>query len=330
MGEGEYAIRELAKRLDCCEDITDIPNLLVKNKGKITKNRFSKYYDWDPLIYQDWEIFDQRHLFKPFMGNMYKTGFFEISRGCPYNCSYCINHLSQKIFKSVGKYNREKPIESAIKEIHHMKNQHGLELVFFNDENFLTMKKERLGEFCDNYKTRVNLPFFIMTRADSLIDEERVKMLKEAGCVTIGIGVESGNEAIRRKLLNKNISNAVYEKAFENCHKHDIRTTANVIIGLPFETEENILESALFCRKLNAKSISLAIFAPYHGTKLRDICVEQAYMEDKIYDQIAIINASILNMPQITKERIEYFYYKFRELVYDHVEEFVAEPRKLI
>jgi len=197
-----------------------------------------------------------------------------------------------------------------------MKNQHKLELIFFNDENFLTMKTERLSAFCNNYKTRVNLPFFIATRADSLIDEERAKMLKEAGCVTIGIGVESGNEEIRRKLLNKNISNAVYKKAFENCHKYDIRTTANVIIGLPFETEENILESALFCRKLNAKSISLAIFAPYHGTKLRDICVQEGYIEDKIHDQIATINASILTMPQLTKEKIEYLYYKFKDLVY--------------
>ena len=44
------------------------------------------------------------------------------------------------------------------------------------------------------------MPFFIMTRADSLLDEEKIKMLKEAGCVTIGIGVESGNEDIRKKI----------------------------------------------------------------------------------------------------------------------------------
>jgi radical SAM superfamily enzyme YgiQ (UPF0313 family) len=155
-----------------------------------------------------------------------------------------------------------------------------------------------------------------MTRADSLLDEGKVKMLKEAGCVTIGIGVESGNEEIRRNLLNKNISNSVYEKAFDNCHKHNIRTTANVMIGLPFETEENIMESASFCKKLNAKSVSLAIFAPYHGTRLRGICVEKGYIDDKVYEHIAIINASILTMPQLSKNKIEDLYYKFKELVY--------------
>jgi len=178
------------------------------------------------------------------------------------------------------------------------------------------MRKERLSEFCEQYEKRVTLPFFIMTRADSLLDEEKVKLLKQAGCVTIGIGVESGNEQIRRTLLNKNTSNAVYEKGFDNCHKHDLRTTANIMIGLPFETEENVLERARFCRQLRARSISLAIFAPYHGTHLRKICIENGFIEDRLYDDIAIINASILTMPQLSKEKIKSLYYKFKDLVY--------------
>jgi radical SAM superfamily enzyme YgiQ (UPF0313 family) len=142
-------------------------------------------------------------------------------------------------------------------------------------------------------------------------------MLKEAGCVTIGIGVESGNEDIRRKLLNKNITNDVYEKAFANCHKYNIRTTANIMIGFPFETEKNIVESANFCRKLQAKSLSLAIFAPYHGTVLRDTCIEEGFIENKISEDIAIINRSILTMPQLSKEKIEELYLRFNSLVYD-------------
>lgn len=326
VGEGEYAIEMLVEKLDLGQDISHISNLIVKDKGSVIKNGFAGYYDWNPLIFQDWEIFDKRHLLKPFMGKIYRTGFFELSRGCPYNCSYCENHLIQNIFKGVGRYNREKPIEYAIKEIEYMKKEYALELVFFNDENFLTMKKERLDEFCREYGRKVSLPFFIMTRADSLLDEQKVAMLKKAGCVTIGIGVESGNEEIRKKLLNKNISNSVYKKAFEVCHKYEIRTTANVMMGLPFETEENILETVKFCRKLRPKSLSLAIFAPYHGTKLRDICIKNGFMEDRLYDEIAIINHSVLNMPQLNKERIEELYYKFNDLVYGkHFNELTKE-----
>ncbi|MFA4876141.1 MAG: radical SAM protein [Methanoregula sp.] len=314
VGEGEYAVAELARRLDQNEDISNIGNLIVKHNGNFIKNDFYEYYNWQPLMFQDWEIFDERHLFKPFMGKMRKTGFFEISRGCPFNCSYCINKLSQEIFKCLGKYNREKPIELAIKEMKFLKEKHNLELIFFNDENFLTMRKERLIEFCREYKDKVDIPFFIMTRADSLVDEEKVKLLKETGCITIGIGVESGNEDIRMKLLNKKIPNSVYEKAFENCHKYALRASANIIIGLPFETEENIMESISFCKKLKADAISLAVFAPYYGTKLRDICIENGFIDD-IYDHnISIIDHSILNMPQLSKERIKELYYNFMNI----------------
>ena len=321
IGEGEHAIVELADRIDRKEDYTTIANLIAKRDGAVVRNDLAKYYDWNPLIFQDWDIFDKRHLLKPFMGKMYRTGFFELSRGCPFNCAYCINKLNQEIFKGLGRYNREKPIESAIQEMEHLKKRFSLELIFFNDENFLTMSKDRLIEFCDKYQSRINLPFFIMTRADSLLDETKVKMLKDAGCVTIGIGVESGNEEMRKTLLNKKIPNSVYEQAFANCNKYDIRTTANIMIGLPFETEENIIESAEFCKKLKARSISLAIFAPYHGTKLREICVENGFMKDKIYEDIAIINHSVLNMPQLSKEKIEELYHLFNSLVYDDVQE---------
>jgi anaerobic magnesium-protoporphyrin IX monomethyl ester cyclase len=317
IGEGEYAVAELTRRLDNHEDISDIPNLIVKKDGAVIKNNLVKYYDWEPPIFQDWEIFDERHILKPFMGKMQRTGFFELSRGCPFGCTYCNNKLNQKIFRGLGKYNREKPIETAIKEMQFLKNKYDLELIFFNDENFLTMQKDRLEHFCREYKEKIGLPFFIMTRADKLIDEESIKLLKDTGCVTIGIGVEVGNEKMRMELLNKKIPNSTYRTAFENCHKYHLRANANIIIGLPFETEENIHESINFCKEIKADSISLAIFAPYYGTELREICIKNGFMEDRYYDNIATINHSILTMPQISKEKIEELYYKFNNLVHE-------------
>ena len=315
-GEGEDAMQELAQKIDSRQDISHIPNLIIKKEGNIFKNAFRPYYQWDPLIFQEWGIFDKRHLLKPFMGKMWKTGFFEMSRGCPFRCTYCANRVYQRIFQCLGKYRREKPIESAISEIEYMKKKYNLELVFFNDEHFLLMSPERFNEFCAKYSDRVGLPFFIQTRAENLLNEEWVRRLKEVGCITVGIGVESGNEKIRKELLDKMIPNAVYEKAFANCRKFKIRTTAYVMIGLPFETEEDILMTAEFCKKLNAESIAISIFAPYYGTELRDVCVNNRFMEDRYYENISVNDASILKMPQLSKERLGELYYNFNEIVY--------------
>jgi len=317
IGEGENAMLELTDKLDKKEDFSGVKNLITKDRnGKIIRNPLGEYYTWNPPSMQDWDIFDERHLMKPFMGKMYKTGFFELARGCPFNCSYCINDKNQKVFSGLGNYNREKPIDLAIKEIKHMKNKHSLELIFFNDENFLTMKQNRLEEFSRLYQQEVGLPFFIMTRAER-VTPSNLEYLKDAGCVTIGMGVETGNEKIRRELLNKKTPNSVYEKAFQSCRNYGIRSTANIMIGLPFETEENIIESADFCKKIRPGSVSLSIFAPYQGTKLRDTCVENGFIEDKYTNNIAIISNSILNMPQISKAKIREYYMKFNDMVYE-------------
>ena len=314
-GEGEHAMIELAEKRRQFYNCSNIPGLIVKN-GMIYRNPPLKFWNWEIPAYQDWDIFDQRHLLKPFMGKVHRTGFFEMARGCPYKCAYCTNDLCQDIFKGMGKYNRQKPLTDAIIEMQFLKQKYNLDLVFFNDENFLTMPQQRFELFCQMYKNQINLPFFIMTRADSLLDEFKISALKEAGCVTIGIGVESGNENTRKHVLNKNISNDAFEQAFWNCKKAGIRTTANIMIGLPFENETDIRESAAFCRKIEADSVSLAIFAPYYGTKLRKICIDWGYMDDRYYPEIGIINKSILKMPQISPEKIEELYYKFNELVY--------------
>lgn len=315
IGEGEYTLVEIAKRIDSRGDLSGILNLITKSASGISRGAIAEYYRWDPLVFQDWEIFDPRHLFKPFMGQVYRSGNFELSRGCPYSCSYCNNLARQRLFRSLDNYRRERSIGSLINEIYYAKERHGLKLVFFNDENFLQMNEERFREFCKEYE-RIGLPFFIQTRADTLLKEVRVKILKDIGCITIGIGVEHGNEPIRKNILNKNIPNYVFEKAFANCNLIGIRTTAYIMIGLPFETEENIMETVDFCRKIRAASVAISIFAPYYGTELRRICVEKGFMEDRYYEDISVNFQSILTMPQISKQRVEELYYQFHDLIY--------------
>lgn len=317
LGEGEHALLEIIHRLTVGEKLIGIDNLLVKgNAGFSSCRKFSEFYNWEPNIYQNFELFDKRHFLKPFMGEVLKTGFFEMSRGCPYKCSFCANAFYQGLLSGLKRYHREKPIEYVIDEIEDTKNKYGLELVFFNDETFMMMSMDRFEKFSIEYTKRVNLPFFVQTRADTLLDLNRVKLLADAGCVMVGIGLESGNSNTRSELLGKNISDDSFIQAFENCKKCNLNTTVYAMMGLPFETRNDILNTARFCRKLEPSMLSINIFAPYYGTKLREICVKNGFMEDRLHEDIGMNRRSILTMPQISKEGIEELFYSFSDMVY--------------
>jgi radical SAM superfamily enzyme YgiQ (UPF0313 family) len=315
LGEGEQTVVEIARRIDERDNFIGVVNLITKGENGFSKGPVANFYTWEPLVYQDRALFDDRHLFKPFMGKMCRMGNFELSRGCPYGCTYCINAVMQKLFRNIGRYRREKPIKSLMDEIVFAVKKYQLDLVFFNDENFLQMDDERFKEFCREYE-KISLPFFISTRADTLLEERKIKQLKDIGCATIGIGVESGNENIRKKILGKKVSDKILIQAFRNCNAVNLRTTAYIMIGLPFETEKNILETVEFCRRIKTDSVAVSIFAPYHGTKMREVCLKNGFIKDGYNEKISVNFKSILKMPQISEDRLEELYYQLHDLIY--------------
>ena len=87
------------------------------------------------------------------------------------------------------------------------------------------------------------------------------------------------------------------------------------MLGLPFETEELIWDTINFCRKIRPKSYSMSIFAPFYGTKLRDVCVENGFMENRFHEDITMNYYSILDQPHLSGQTLQELYYNFNNLV---------------
>ena len=310
-GEGERAIVELANKLESGDSIKKIKGLAIKNGNKkITVNLQTDFYDWKPFTYQNWEVFDERHLLKPYRGKMWRTGCFEMSRGCPHQCSFCVNSTYQELFKDCGKYRREKDIMDSLLEISLLTSWHNLELIWFHDENFLTMSRDRFKKFIKGYK-KIDLPFFIQTRADSLLDMGKLQALKDSNCDTISIGVEVGNEWFRKTMLNKPIKNETYIQAFKNCKEVGIRTTANVMMGFPDENDANLGDTISFLKKCQPDNVGLALLAPYYGTEVRNVCIKEGLIEDKFYPEISFYKSILKdNAPSL-----EHYYTNFTKLL---------------
>jgi radical SAM superfamily enzyme YgiQ (UPF0313 family) len=316
VGEGEMALVEVAEAIVNGKDYSNINNLWVKKNGEIIKNPLRPLINMEELPFQDWSIFDERHYYKPYCGDFRRTAFVEMARGCHFNCNYCVNNTLRRMYKDLGSFIRNRSIDRTFDEICYLKELYNLELLFFIDDNFLGMHKERFNKFCEDYKNKVDLPFYIQTRSET-VKEEYVKKLKDINISTIAIGVEHGNEEFRRKYMNRKMSNESIQKAFDIVHKYDIRTTANIIIGMPHETEAMMGDTIELLKRLKPKSVSINYFTPYRGIAMRDMAIEEGIIPE---DHVITETNVCLDMPQFRTERIKHYYDNLKKYVSGELE----------
>jgi len=303
IGEGEEALLELCEKMEKKEDITTIKNLWVKKDGKIYKNDLRPLIqDLDSLPFPDWGLFDEKHLIRPFWGKVYRFGYFLFGRGCPYNCLYCINSYLHDLYKGKGSFHREKSTKRIIDEIVFFKDKYKINFVQFADETFLAMSDDKFEEFARLYKEKINLPFYVMTRPET-INERKAKILSELGlCKLISIGVETGNEELRKRICNKNFTNEQllhYAKIFNS---YGLRIMSTNMIGLPEETREDIFETIRLNKKIKTKPVIVYFFYPFKGTPLREICQQKNYIQEDSNSRPTV--DSMLRMPQISHKEL--------------------------
>ncbi len=301
VGEGEEPLTELCTRMRSGEDITTIPNIWIKQDGKLYKNPIRAGIPMKQLPYQDWDIYDKRRFMKPMGGKISVTGTFEMNRGCPYTCTYCINSGFDQLYSPVGGYYREQDIPRLIDEMVEKKEKYNLSFVYLVAESFLTTNRKRIEQFISLYP-KVGLPFWVEARPES-ISKEKVDMLSEVGCEGISIGLESGNAELREKMLGRNVSNERIIKAFEMLADSDIRVSANNIIGFPTETREMIFDTIELDREINVSGVMVSFFSPYRGCTLREVCELEGYIEEEDIAEDYRLGPT-MDMPQLGRDEL--------------------------
>ncbi len=303
MGEGEDALVKVCKRMATGQSCHDIHNICYKKDGKIIKNPYGPLVDINKLPIPDYSLFDEARFFRPMAGKVYKTIPLETNRGCPYFCTFCNSPATLKIYKDRDqKFFRKKSIEVQKKELYYLVEKWDAEYVYFTSDNFLVGSKEELDQFVEVYK-EINLPFWMQSRPET-VSEYSIRKLKGVGCHRISIGLEHGNEEFRVKVLKKTFDEKRLIKAAKIISDAHIPLTVNNIIGFPDETRDLVFDTIELNRKLTVDSTNCCVFAPFHGTPLKKVCVEKGYVEE---DMIcgSINTEAPLDMPQLSREEIK-------------------------
>jgi radical SAM superfamily enzyme YgiQ (UPF0313 family) len=301
-GEGEEALVELLDALDGADrsSVRSLANWTFHHGGQVITNPVRPYIeDLDSLPFPDRALVYDR---EP-VAARHKIKHFVSGRGCPYNCTYCFNHALGEIYRGKGMRFRQHSVDYVIEHIRWVRDRYALEFVVFVDDAFV-LSNRWLGEFADKYPSQVGLPFFCNTRAN-LVTAEQVRLLKAAGCHSVSMGIEAGNDRLRNELLKRNLSNEQILEAARLIHEGGLRLTANNMIGLPTSTLEDDFETLALNVQARPSYSHVYIFQPYPRTELGEFAREQGLVAGTLDDIGEVAwNHSILGFDKAHKRSL--------------------------
>jgi len=298
-GEGEYPMLELAEALESGKEYANILNLWIKRDGQIYRNPVRPFMqDLDSLPWPDREVFNE------FLNlHVEDTRYFMGGRGCPYDCTFCFNHVAKNLAE--GRYVRWRSVEDLIKELKAVREQYDMRFVNFQDDTFV-LKVDWLEEFSPLYRREIGLPFLCHVRAN-LVSDHMSRLLADAGCVHVGMGLEAGNDHMRNVVLKKNVTREQLINACRSLQAHGITVSTQNMFGLPFETIDTVLDTIELNIACRPERTNLFFYVPYPRTQLAQIAIDAGFFRAEGLDSLpeifttefSSVNLTLANARQI-------------------------------
>jgi anaerobic magnesium-protoporphyrin IX monomethyl ester cyclase len=291
IGEGEITITELLSAIETQKKLDDIQGIIFRSDGQVIENPQRELiknldslcfsHEYAPEILKDYDKYPITAF-----GNIFAI------RGCPYNCFFCgsRNIWSRKV--------RFRSPENVVEEIISLQKI-GLKFIHFDDDTFGVSAKyindlcNKLMQHCPGLKWSCEIPV-------QLVNEQNISLMKSAGCFSIQIGIESGNNEIL-SIIRKNITIKEALNACELINKQGIELITFFIVGFPQDTEDTLRDTITAMKKAKCDSIVYSIFTPYPGTEAFELCKRKGLIGDdydpSLYNHQSPVNNFCMSIP---------------------------------
>ena len=258
-GEGEVTMAELAAG----DDPASISGLIRRQNGEAVANAPREHLaNLDDLPFPAYEKLSgfPRDYHLPLFSYVRTPGATMItSRGCMFQCSYCDRSVFQKGFR----YNSAAYIYAHMK---HLRDQFGVRHINIYDDLF-TANRKRIVELCDKLSRQpLGIHFNCAVRV-GYTDDDLLKMLKDAGCLMVSLGIESADPA----MLARHKSGVLLDDVRDTVRRIQaagLRAKGLFMMGLPGETEASVKQTSDFIISLGLDDMNMSKFTPFPGAPL--------------------------------------------------------------
>ena len=276
VGEGEITVCELAEATEKNLDYDTVDGLVYKKDGQwVETNKRAEIMDLDSLPYPDYEGFEFGEVINKEPTDMFAIagGHFacvSFGRSCPFNCTFC--------FHPSGSKYRKRSLDSAFAEIDWLLERYDIRNIYVTDELF-SSNMDYVRDFCERIKKR-KLGFMVQLRVD-FVTEELVKLLKESGCISALLGLESADNTVL-KSMRKHITIEQIENALKILYDAGLNSQGTFIFGDLEETTETAMRTIKWWKEHPQYLTRLAFITVYPGSYLYKVACEKGIIKDKV------------------------------------------------
>lgn len=328
LGEGEIILRNL---LDCIEkgkEVSTVEGLAYRSNGEIRVNPRKEYIgDLDTISFPYWDIFPLERYFyinNPHGIRPLNLPFFPIitSRGCPYRCIFCASNIVW------GRKFRARTVENVLAEIDYLKKNFGAKELLFEDDN-LTLEKNRAKEIFNKLiENRYNISWSTPNGISvNDMDNELLVLMKKAGCYSISLGVESGDQSFLNNVIKKPLKLIDVETVIKQAKKIGLKVTLFFVIGLPMETKRQIEETFKFAKSVDVDFLNISFAIPLPGSELYNYCLEKKLISpENIFSRLRA-TFPVISTVELNRRQLEKMF--FKEQLFIYLKSFLKHPLSL-
>ena len=278
VGEAEETMVELSDTLTKGGELSQVKGLYFRDNSDnvVATSTRSRLKNMDQLPFPPWDHFPMdiylhdQHPDLVYSSDDDGSGLISImaGRGCPYNCIYCDHTIK-------GNRPRYRPVESVIDEIKTLLAKYGNKIkTFYFWDDILIWDRDWIFEFCESlHREKIEISWTCNAHVNK-IEPRLMSRMRDAGCVNVRFGIESGSQKILDSLhKGVKVENAL--EALRVCIDAGLNLTVYIMVGMTGENHESIQKTIHFFKRLirpycvhQIKRIHFFMLTPFVGTRL--------------------------------------------------------------